>query len=197
MCRMRCDVVLLKYWPTENKLKHGHFPFPVSFWHAPREVFKSTTQAVWLYSSQYHDSFSCSAVWGRKGHTCSTVVFCFLDFYNVEDDWRCNLAFTRILFEQIDRALTKFGTMWWATTHLCLQRLSICWMLLLYQVMNPLLLPINLLISESSSIVLLECFIIYLWVCGRYQTLNSLNVLIFTKYSEYIENLFFVLLSDD
>ena len=34
-------------------------------------------------------------------------------------------------FELTDNSLTKFGTKWWTTTHPCLQRLSLWWMLLL------------------------------------------------------------------
>ena len=40
-----------------------------------------------------------------------------------------------IFFELTDHFLTEFGKKWWTMTHPCLQRLSLCWMLLLYSIL--------------------------------------------------------------
>lgn len=47
--------------------------------------------------------------------------------------FHCEMFF----FELTDNYLMKFGTKWWAMTHLCFQRLNFCWLLLLYPIVMP------------------------------------------------------------
>lgn len=93
-------------------------------------VFQSTPEPMWLYSSQYCDSFSCSATWG---HTHSTVVSSLglyglsfpqslLTILSTVDGKRTQ--FCIVLSWEIHFFKLYFGTKCWTMIHLCLQRLS-------------------------------------------------------------------------
>ena len=91
----------------------------------------------------YHDGFSDNTAWGLDGqaHSASVSALGLYALIFPPNPWifsrYCELWMVKdwkIIFELTDNSLMKFGTKCLTTTHPCMQRLSLWWMLLLYSV---------------------------------------------------------------